>query len=99
MTNIKDPSTKKSGDVLSLECSHAIFAICASEGVLLDDSSVGLDITGSTIQMILDSKISLEHKKEYLQNRKEVIEIILHSRYVNIYNLLKVRFFLSALFA
>jgi hypothetical protein len=88
--NIKDPSNK--GDVLSLECAHAIFDICAGGGVFLDDSSVDLDISGSTIQMILDSKIPLEHKEEYLQNRKEVVEIILHSRYVNMYNLLKVRF-------
>lgn len=91
LDNIKDSSDSKSDDVLSLGCAHAIFDICAMEGVLLDDSSVDLDISGSTIQTILDSKISLDHKEEYLQNRKEVVEIILHSRYVNLYNLLKVR--------
>ena len=90
--NIKDPSGNKSDDVLSLECAHAILNICTAEGVLLDDSSVDLDISGSTIQTILDSKISLEHKEEYLQNREEIVVIILHSRYVNMYNLLKVRF-------
>eukprot|EP00985_Skeletonema_marinoi_P008667 scaffold3964_cov77-Skeletonema_marinoi.AAC.5 len=87
--NIKDPSGNKSDDVLSLECAHAILNICTAEGVLLDDSSVDLDISGSTIQTILDSKISLEHKEEYLQNREEIVVIILHSRYVNMYNLLK----------
>ena len=91
--NIKDPSGNKSDDILSLECAHAIFDICAAEGVLLDDSSVDLDIAGSTIRTILDSKISPEHKEEYLQNRAEVVAIILHSRYVNMYNLLKVRFY------
>jgi len=91
LDNIKDSSGKKSDDVLSLECAHAIFEVCAAEGVLLDDSSVDLDISGSTIQKILDSKISLDHKEEYLQNREEVVEIILHSRYVNMYNLLRVR--------
>mmetsp|Transcript_25782 Transcript_25782/g.40449 ORF Transcript_25782/g.40449 Transcript_25782/m.40449 type:complete len:740 (+) Transcript_25782:77-2296(+) len=89
LDNIKDSSGKKSDDVLSLECAHAIFEVCAAEGVLLDDSSVDLDISGSTIQKILDSKISLDHKEEYLQNREEVVEIILHSRYVNMYNLLR----------
>eukprot|EP00986_Skeletonema_menzelii_P002949 scaffold855_cov140-Skeletonema_menzelii.AAC.10 len=87
--NIKDPSGNKSDDILSLECAHAIFDICAAEGVLLDDSSVDLDIAGSTIRTILDSNISPEHKEEYLQNRAEVVAIILHSRYVNMYNLLK----------
>ncbi|KAK1734515.1 4-hydroxyphenylpyruvate dioxygenase [Skeletonema marinoi] len=87
--NIKDPSGNKSDDVLSLECAHAILNICTAEGVLLDDSSVDLDISGSTIQTILDSKISLEHKEEYLQNQEEIVVIILHSRYVNMYNLLK----------
>ena len=91
LDNIKDSSGNKSDDVLSLECAHAIFDICVAEGVLLDDSSVDLDITGSTIRTILDSKISPEHEEEYLQNRDEVIAIILHSRYVNMYNLLKVR--------
>ncbi len=89
--NIKDSSGSKSDDILSLECARTIFDVCAAEGVLLDDSSVDLDISGSTIQSILDSKISLDHKEEYLQNRQEVVEIILHSRYVNLYNLLKVR--------
>jgi hypothetical protein len=89
--NIKDPSSKVD-DVLTSECAHAIFEVCAGEGVMLDDSSVDLDMSGRTIQMILDSKIPLEHKEEYLQNRKEVVEVILHSRYVNMYNLLKVRF-------
>ena len=92
LDNIKDSSGSKSDDVLSLECARAIFDICVAEGVLLDDSSVDLDITGSTIRTILDSKVSPEHKEEYLQNRDEVIAIILHSRYVNMYNLLKVRF-------
>lgn len=91
LDNIKDSSGNKSDDVLSLECAHAIFDVCAAEGILLDDASVDLDISGSTIQTILDSKISLDHKEEYLQNREEVVEIILHSRYVNLYNLLKVR--------
>mmetsp|Transcript_2554 Transcript_2554/g.3641 ORF Transcript_2554/g.3641 Transcript_2554/m.3641 type:complete len:743 (+) Transcript_2554:24-2252(+) len=89
LDNIKDSSGNKSDDVLSLECAHAIFDVCAAEGILLDDASVDLDISGSTIQTILDSKISLDHKEEYLQNREEVVEIILHSRYVNLYNLLK----------
>jgi hypothetical protein len=79
--------------MLSLECAHAIFDICALDGsILLDDSSVNLEISGSTIQTILDSNISAEHKEEYMANRKEVVDTILHSRYCNMYNLLKVRF-------
>ncbi|KAL7453881.1 hypothetical protein ACHAWC_005525, partial [Mediolabrus comicus] len=87
--NIKNPSSK-GGDMLSLECAHAVFDICALDGsILLDDSSVNLDISGSTIQAILDSNISAEHKEEYMANRKEVVDTILHSRYCNMYNLLK----------
>lgn len=90
--NIKNPSNK-GGDMLSLECAHAIFDICALDGsILLDDSSVNLDISGSSIQAILDSNISAKHKEEYMENRKEVVDTILHSRYCNMYNLLKVRF-------
>ena len=95
LDNIKDSSGSKSDDVLSSECARAIFDICVAEGVLLDDSSVDLDITGSTIRTILDSKVSPEHEEEYLQNRDEVVAVILHSRYVNMYNLLKVRFLCS----
>ena len=92
--NIKNPSSK-GGDMLSLECAHAIFDICALDGsILLDDSSVNLDISGSIIQSILDSNISAEYKEEYMTNRKEVVDTILHSRYCNMYNLLKVRFIL-----
>ena len=90
--NIKNPLSNKRGDTLSVKCAHAIFDICASEGVLLDDSSVNLDVSRSTIQNILDSKISEEYKREYVQNRKEVVDTILFSRYVNMYALLKVRF-------
>ena len=87
--NIKNPSGK-GGDILSLDCAHAIFDICASEGtILLDDSSVNLDISGSTIETILDSNMPDEHKEEYVNNRKEVVDTILHSRYCNMYNLLK----------
>jgi hypothetical protein len=89
--NIKNPSSK-GGDMLSLECAHAIFDICALDGsILLDDSSVNLDLSGSTIQAILDSNVSAEHKEEYMEHRKEVVDTILHSRYCNMYNLLKVR--------
>ena len=87
---IKNPTDNKTDDVLSAECAQAIFDVCSAEGILLDDSSVDLGLSGSEIQSILDSNISPQYKEEFTQRQNEVVQVILHSRYVNLYSLLKV---------
>ena len=79
------------GAFLSADCAAAVRDTCASGGLLHDDSSLVLDATGDAIRTIIDSGIPPEHREEYLVKRDGIVETILHSRYVNLYNLLRVR--------
>lgn len=76
---------------LSPECAQAVYDICATSGLLHDDCSLILDTTENEIKRIIDSKIPTQHREEYCQNSDMVVKTILHSRYVNLYNLLRVR--------
>lgn len=83
---------------LSLECASAVFDTCVSEGLLNDDFSLILDTTEDAISEILGSKVPDLHQEEYSCNRDEIVKTILHSRYVNLYSLLRVsiyEYFLS----
>ena len=91
MAGIQDPDkSQPSNDMLSLDCANAVFDICASEGLLLDDCSLKLDATADSIKMTLGSNISADHRAEYSRNKDGIIETILHSRYANLYKLLRV---------
>ena len=82
------PSTKT---LLSPECARTVYKICATSGLLHDDGSLILDTTDNEIKKIIDSKIPTQHREEYYQNSDMVVKTILHSRYVNLFNLLRVR--------
>ena len=83
--------SKMTGEFLSADCAVDIHDICTSGGLLHDDSSLMLDATEDMIKMTIGSRISPVHRKEYVEKREGIVETILHSCYVNLYNLLRVR--------
>lgn len=76
--------------LISPACAEAIYCICASEGLLHDDCSLALDATEDSIMQILGSKVPVNFLEEYEQNKVGIVKTILHSRYVNLHNLLRV---------
>ncbi len=76
--------------LLSPACAEAIYCICSSEGLLHDDCSLALDVTKDSIMQILSSKMPANFLEEYAQNKVSIVKTILHSRYVNLHNLLRV---------
>ena len=83
-------SSESPKGLISPECASVIFDICTTAGVLQDDFSVDLCMSANSIETILDSNIPSSYREEYFMNRDEIAQTILHSRYVNMYNLLGV---------
>lgn len=81
--------TSTTQDILSLECAHVVYDICITERLLNDDCSLILDKSKDLIQETIDSNIPSLYQEEYSLNRDRVVETILHSRYANLYNLLR----------
>ena len=84
-----DISSESEESFLSHQCAQVIFDICVSERILQDDFSVDLEMPNDTIKCILDSNIPSAYWQEYSCKKDGVVETILHSRYVNLYNLLR----------
>ncbi len=76
--------------MLSPECAEAIYNICASEGLLQDDCSLTLDASKDSIIEILSLKVPILFQDEFARNKGGIVNTILHSRYVNLHNLLRV---------
>mmetsp|Transcript_11403 Transcript_11403/g.21044 ORF Transcript_11403/g.21044 Transcript_11403/m.21044 type:complete len:703 (-) Transcript_11403:90-2198(-) len=85
----KEEHLASTKELLSPDCANFVYDICVSEGLLHDDCSLILDTREDTIKKIIDSKIPALHQEEYSLNRDGVVKTILHSRYVNLYNLLR----------
>ena len=86
----KEEHLTSTKELLSPDCADFVYDICVSEGLLHDDCSLILDTREDAIKKIIDSKIPALHQEEYSLNRDGVVMTILHSRYVNLYNLLRV---------
>jgi len=76
-------------DVLSSDCAHAVFETCERYGIISSDGAVDLDATRHGILSVLDGKIPARHKQEYDSKKDKVADVILHSRYSNLYSLLR----------
>lgn len=76
--------------LLSQECANAVYDICVSGGLLHDDCSLNLDASEDTVRKVIGSSIPASHKEEYFKHEDDVVKIIMHSRYVNLYKLLRV---------
>mmetsp|Transcript_21505 Transcript_21505/g.45143 ORF Transcript_21505/g.45143 Transcript_21505/m.45143 type:complete len:707 (-) Transcript_21505:160-2280(-) len=83
----KDPKHDK--NILTPECAAAIFDVCVSENILHADFSVDVTLSRVDITKILDSTVPSLHMDEYSAKKEDVVDTILRSRYVNLYNLLK----------
>lgn len=75
--------------LLSRDCADSVYEICKSR-LLHEDCSLMLDKTEGTVRSELDSSIPAAFRDEYRQKRDVIVGIIMHSRYVNLYNLLRV---------
>lgn len=76
-------------NILTPECAAALFDVCVSENILHADFSVDVTLSREEITKILDSTVPSLHMDEYSSKKEDVVDTILHSRYVNLYNLLK----------
>mmetsp|Transcript_29862 Transcript_29862/g.66159 ORF Transcript_29862/g.66159 Transcript_29862/m.66159 type:complete len:718 (+) Transcript_29862:75-2228(+) len=76
-------------EVLSPDCAHAVFEICEKYGIMSSDGAVDLDATRHGILSVLDGKIPARHKQEYDSKKDKVADVILHSRYSNLFSLLR----------
>jgi hypothetical protein len=72
------------------ECADAVFQTCVSQGLLLDNLSLDLDLSRDNVKMVLDDNMPLFYSKEYQENESVILDTIMQSRYVNLYYLLRV---------
>jgi len=78
----------KEGQSLSFECASAIVNACRATGIVTPDGAVDLDMTSDIVDQRLDSFLSPYIRSEYRNQRENIINIIMRSRYINLYNLL-----------
>ena len=76
-------------DVVSLNCAQAIMRACEQCQIMSLDGAVDLNVTPERISDMLSAALSDPELDEYLSNEQEVVDIILRSRYVNLYSLLR----------
>ena len=88
MNGINDELSE--GNSVSKECANAVFGICVSEGLVGEDCSLDLDVTKDKVKEVLDSNIPPTYSQEYQKNKCFVLDIIMLSRYVNLFYLLRV---------
>jgi hypothetical protein len=74
---------------VSQGCADAIMKVCETSGIVSVDGAVDLNITREEMDEILCSKLEKPHLKEYVSHEAAVLHTIFHSRYVNLYKLLR----------
>jgi hypothetical protein len=89
MKGINDGSNR--GSKVSPECASAVIEICVSEGLVLDNYSLDLDVSRHTLNDVLAANIPSSCSEEYDQHKSFILDTIMRSRYVNLYYLLRVR--------
>lgn len=98
MKGIEDNNASSLGNKISANCANAVFEICVSEGLVLDNFSLDLDISKDKVTEVLDTQIPVFCSEEYCQNKQFIVDTIMRSRYVNLYYLLRVSLALHSLF-
>lgn len=77
-------------ETVSKECANEIIAVLRRAGSLTNDFAVSLDLSREDINLALESNMKNElMKTEYLSKRDVVLDVIMRSRYCNLYSLLK----------
>jgi hypothetical protein len=80
---------------ISESCASSILIALEKSGVISSEGAVDLDLDASDIDdalekhLIMDPSSSSDHVEEYRNKKQEVIDIILRSRYTNLYSLLR----------
>eukprot|EP00978_Attheya_sp_CCMP212_P013562 scaffold34042_cov53-Attheya_sp.AAC.2 len=80
---------------LSESCASSILIALEKSGVISSEGAVDLDLDASDMDdalekhLIMDPSSSSDHVEEYRNKKQEVIDIILRSRYTNLYSLLR----------
>jgi hypothetical protein len=87
MKGINDGSNR--GSKVSPECASAVIEICVSEGLVLDNYSLDLDLSRHTLNDVLAANIPSSCSEEYDQHKSFILDTIMRSRYVNLYYLLR----------
>ena len=75
--------------LLTLDCAFAVMKACEDSNIIKHEGAVDLHLSEYDIAHRLSTTIAKEHKDEYLEKQDEVVKVVLHSRYSNLYRLLR----------
>mmetsp|Transcript_404 Transcript_404/g.629 ORF Transcript_404/g.629 Transcript_404/m.629 type:complete len:706 (+) Transcript_404:471-2588(+) len=73
---------------ISKPCALAIIDACSHTRITSMEGAVNLDLSSHDIISRLDNSMDAVHFEEYEKKKDDVIRVILHSRYANLYSLL-----------
>jgi len=75
--------------VLSPLAAHAVMDVCETAQLTSPEGAVDLELTREEIADLLDNSLPQEHQEEYKSKKDETLDVILRSRYINLYSLLR----------
>ena len=76
-------------EILSPPCARTVMEVCRETGIIGPDGAVNLDLTRQDIIKTLDQNMPAKYQYEYIASKGDIVDIILHSRYANLYSLLR----------
>lgn len=76
-------------DAVSEDCAVSIVKCLENAALLTKDGALDLDLDHETVDGILDKSLSGPSRDEFLSKRSGVIDVLLRSRYRNLYSLLQ----------
>jgi len=82
-------SGEDSTNGLSEENALAIFEACIQGGICTKDGAVDIELSQQEISERLEKHLTEEHKDIFRNQKDSIVEAILHSRYANLYSLLR----------
>ena len=82
--------TGRANEFLTDECANAVLETCERNGII-SGGAIDLDLTRAQLCKYFDSNSDLSSLDEYHEKKEEILEVVLRSRYVNLYNLLRDR--------
>lgn len=74
---------------ISLSCANTILDACEQSEIMSADGAVDLEVTAERIDQVLRSALVGPRLDEYVSKEHVVVNVILRSRYVNLYSLLR----------
>lgn len=86
-------STQSSGEKIANEvsedCLVAVIEACKNGGVAKEDGAVDLELSRKDIEATLEKQMVSTWQEEYKKNKDAILDAIVHSRYANLYSLLR----------